>query len=354
MAWSPDGQFLAAGNLGSEGCVEMLTRSGETIWRRTDNLGTVWDVAWSPDGRYLASYGRQAALVWDARPGLVTARIGHSQGNGRVAWSADSSRVALSDGNSIKVVQPRSGQTVLDWDVGDSVWCHAWDPYGNLIATGVSSGAVLVWDLRSGESFEIGSHARVVKDLSWSPDGALLSSASHDNTVGIWDVGRRRAKMSCVGHSHHVHSVSWSPDGAYLVTASWDETIRIWNVETGREVIRFEHGGGAWDAAFSPDGEVLATIGIGSLRLWNVADLIKHPVGSVAVQNDYISRQLRTVGRVAVTRAAPRWVPHLPGAEGRCLGVIDNPALELVFLPDGKRIVTSKVDPCVKTNLVRQ
>jgi WD40 repeat protein len=38
-----------------------------------------------------------------------------------------------------------------------------------------------------------------------------------------------------IGHSAAISSATWSPDGALIATASWDHTVRLWEATTGKE-----------------------------------------------------------------------------------------------------------------------
>jgi WD40 repeat protein len=70
----------------------------------------------------------------------------------------------------------------------------------------------------------------VVCDVSFSPDGRLLASASYDHSVLIWEGDACRP---LIGHADAVHGVAFSPDGQRLASASQDQTVRLWDATTG-------------------------------------------------------------------------------------------------------------------------
>jgi WD40 repeat protein len=121
----------------------------------------------------------------------------------------------------------------------------------------------------------LSADAQIVRDLAFSPDGAILATASDDGTARLWDTATHRQIGTALRtDSKAVNSVAFSPDGTMLATASSDGTARLWNVATHHQIgpaLRVDSKEVS-AVAFSPDGQTLAAVSSDrSVWLWDVA-----------------------------------------------------------------------------------
>lgn len=88
------------------------------------------------------------------------------------------------------------------------------------------------------EAQTLEGHASNVFDVTFSPDGALLASASYDASVRLWDVSTGQEVQEFEGKLGQAMRkvVFASLDSSTLATLSEDGTIRLWNVRTGNEM----------------------------------------------------------------------------------------------------------------------
>ena len=135
-----------------------------------------------------------------------------------------------------------------------------------------------LWDVTSGECLQtLVGHTATVPSASFSPNGELVLTASHDKTAKLWDVTSGNCLCTLEGHRSGVHSATFSPDGKVVFTAfagrPADYIEKLWDVTSGKCLRTFE--GHAWvpyDGRFSHNGElVLVVTKIHEVKLWHVA-----------------------------------------------------------------------------------
>ena len=99
----------------------------------------------------------------------------------------------------------------------------------------------------------------MVADISFSPDGSRLATASFDSSARVWDISTGRELLRLAGHDRTIHSVAFSPDGSRLATSGDDGKAILWNPENGRKLFELPGRGQVHDLVFSPDGLRLVT-----------------------------------------------------------------------------------------------
>ncbi|MHA2142273.1 MAG: WD40 repeat domain-containing protein [Candidatus Thorarchaeota archaeon] len=137
----------------------------------------------------------------------------------------------------------------------------AFNPQGDVVATGGVDRTVKLWDIRTGDLLaKLVGHTYPVLTLAFSPDGSRLVSGSGDTTLRIWDFENRNELNHLKGHSLYVVTCNYSPDGKRIISGEVDGTIAIWDADSGQLLKRLnEHRTAVQVAKFTPDGLGIAS-----------------------------------------------------------------------------------------------
>jgi hypothetical protein len=131
-----------------------------------------------------------------------------------------------------------------------------------------------------------------VNSLTFSRDGTKLLAASgltgaYGRAV-IYDVKTGKRIREFVGHSDILYDAAFSPDEQLIATAGYDRKIVLWNAKSGEPLRELTgHNGAIFDLAFSPNGKVLVSACADeTAKVWSVSsgerlDTLSQPEGEV-------------------------------------------------------------------------
>lgn len=143
----------------------------------------------------------------------------------------------------------------------DTVRDITWSPDGRLLATASRDGTARVFDARSGRSLLVlPSDGSMVESVAWSPDSSHIATASRDCVVRIWNATSGVPVRLLTGATDIGRQVAWSPDGRHVAATSKDCVVRVWEAETGSLIHELRgHRDDVWGIAWSPDSTRLAS-----------------------------------------------------------------------------------------------
>lgn len=229
-------------------------------------------LAFSPSGPLLAASGAQNSFsegwtaLWDVSDPASPAEGGSFTGTGaryRLSFSPDGSLLLIPGQWSVAVRETgadEDGLVVLEESDGNG----AFHPGGDLVATGETGGAVLLWDLTAAGGPAVTGRAGPEDDgrdvryllLSFHPGGTLLAGGGDDDAAWLWstgDPGRPHLAATLDGHPDDVTGIEFAGDGRTMVTVSGGRAY-LWDLGGYPEIAADTLGMAcrAADGGFSP------------------------------------------------------------------------------------------------------
>ncbi|MBD1826573.1 hypothetical protein NDI47_25795 [Microcoleus vaginatus GB1-A2] len=229
-------------------------------------------------------------------------------------------------------------------------------PDGNSVASASADKTVKLWS-KEGKLLKTFNHPDSVTSVSFSPDGKTIATGCADRTIRIWQVDNDKSAIATLsGHRDIVTSVSFSPDGKTLASASHDNTVKIWNL-ANKKLLQTLTGHKDWvlGVSFSPDGQTIASASVDkTVKLWeresktqkfriNPKTLTKH---SDIVYSIKFSPNSRYLVSASADTTAKIW--NRNGEEIRTLKGHNDEVVSASFSRDGEKIVTGSADDTVK------
>lgn len=154
----------------------------------------------------------------------------------KIAWFPESGTVDV----TMTVSKAATGELLHTCEpTGDYALTFA--PDSRILAVGTREGKIQFCDSATGKlvntlNSETGNE---VVSLAYSPDGRILAAGIEDVqlrfgaltlTIWLWDVKTGTLLKTIEGYQANIVYLAFSPDGALLATASLDGTMRLWGI----------------------------------------------------------------------------------------------------------------------------
>ena len=233
LAWSPDGQLLAAS---CSRQVRVYDADGAEVWRSDDHPSTVSAIGWSSE-RELATacYGRVA--FFNAAAGEIRQKLEWQGSLVSMVLSPDGGIVVCgSQDNSVHFWRRSTGQDSEMFGYPTKPSALAFDDTATLLATGGGE-AVTVWSFRrkGPEGTQPGVlefHVQPVTTLAFAPGAMRLASGGREGAVVVWSL-QRNGKGGPLGAAVVAGAVAelyWRPDGCALAALDSRGRVTVWRV----------------------------------------------------------------------------------------------------------------------------
>ena len=222
---------------------------------RADSMETVWDITDPARPRQLSAFqgGQPTALSPDGR---IVATV--SYGGQPVLWNIASPRRPA----KIAVVPASDGNVLC---------AEAFSPDGQILATAYTD-RIFLWDVTSA------ARPRLLRtlaapvtpvipppppfspqDITFSPDGRMLASATGTGQVTVWNVTdpARAARIATLtGPRDFVQAITFSPRGNLLAGVTYHGTVLVFSLAGPARPARTATISGIMTDALYPDGQL--------------------------------------------------------------------------------------------------
>ncbi|MEW6306148.1 MAG: c-type cytochrome domain-containing protein [Verrucomicrobiota bacterium] len=203
LALSPDAKSLAVARANRISICAVGQTNQPVLHELQSHPDPVQSLAWSADGKWLASGSFRRVILWNTA-GFNPAREiteGLMDRITALEFTPDGATLIAADGFTaqsgfVRLVESASGKAIASWQ----------------------------------------AHNDTIFDLSLSKDGKLLSTASGDKLVKVWELDSRKELARLEGHTSAIYAVAFNGEGTQLVSGGPDKEIKVWDVKTREKV----------------------------------------------------------------------------------------------------------------------
>ncbi|AFZ18596.1 WD40 domain-containing protein [Allocoleopsis franciscana] len=231
-------------------------------------------------------------------------------------------------------------------------------PDGELIASASADKTIDLWKKDGTKLGTLKGHDKAVWGVGFSPRGDLIASGSGDNTVKLW---RKKSTQSLnpkpsytlwhtlKGHTKEVTQVAIAPNNQIIASASKDKTIKLWSTDGKLLFTLTGHTDEVDSVAFSPDSQIIASASKDkTIKLWSTdGQLIRTLTGHTdRVKNVAFSPQGNLIASASWDKTVKLW--HLDGTLVQTLTGHSDAVGKIAFNPQGHLLASASLDRTVK------
>lgn len=285
-SFSPDSQTIVTAT--DDNYIKFWQKNGTLQAILTGHTDKIIRAIFSPSGQLIVSASNDHTLkLWQKNGKLVHDLKGHSDKITSVSFSRDGNIIASASVDGTVKLWKINGEELSSFQVERGwITSASFSPDGQIIAAAGTDGTVKLWSLtklvekmQKQQPITASTDIKLLRTLqierdqimsvTFSPNGALLATASAGGTARIWS--KDGTPLSILKHTGGLTNISFSPDSQMLLSASTDKMVRLWNIDGTLLQTLKGNKDAVWSASFSPDGKAIASASAdGTVMLWNL------------------------------------------------------------------------------------
>lgn len=268
IAYTPDGRHIFTGSWDKTARLWDV-ETGAELARYMAHTASIYYVAVAPNGQYAVTVAQDnTGRIWDlTHPPERDTLWGHSDWVNVIDYSQDGQTLVTAGDDSTAVIWNVTNHTVRHTlaNHANQLLTAEFSPDDKLVITSGLDNTSRVWEVSTGEEILQLPHGRFA---TFSPDGQLIATSNLGKGVYIYDLtGELQNSFT---QFDLVRQLIFHPDGQTVWVGSEQDVKQI-NWQTGAVVKTFSHTS-FWRMALSPNGQLLATAGLGGeIILWDTS-----------------------------------------------------------------------------------
>ena len=251
-AISPDGRWAATAG-GSNQEIHIWNLQTRKLKQRLVGVGaSIWAVGFSKDGKSLA-WGKTSKRVSPSNRGPLEYQISfpttsrplgspkelktddnylRAQNQWR-EWSLGTSSGKTGKNAILEIRHQNRIQARIERDATNGVahLSYSFSPNGETIISGGIGGILTAYSRTGKKLGDYIGHTSSIWAVAVSPDGKLLASASHDQTIRLWNLNSHENLLT-IFHGNNGEWVAWTPSGYYTASPNGDKMVG-WQINRG-------------------------------------------------------------------------------------------------------------------------
>lgn len=251
------------------------------LWRATLADHTI-GLAWSPDGQWVAAAAVSGPItVFAAATGTTRCQLsGHGFGTAAIAWQPGGGLLAsVGQDGRVRLWDPTAGVEVRSLEAG-AAWAEkvVWHPSGQRVATAAGKKA-RVWTPDGQLVRELPPQSGTVTDLAWRPGTSHLTVLAYGGAT-IYDPDAGAEPVKALAWKGSPLALAWSPDGQMLAHGNQDATVHFWYYDSGRDLQMWGYRTKVRELSWDCTSRYLATGGGPAVCVWDTRASERGPEGT--------------------------------------------------------------------------
>jgi WD40 repeat protein len=210
--------------------------------------------------------------------------------------------------------------------------------------------------LGADQSFELGD---IVRSVAFTPDSTALAAAGGNTdefAIHIWEAASGESLGTLEGHTGIIWGIAFSPDGQMLASVSNDKTAKIWDWHTGTLLKSLDFPGAVSSVSFSPDGRILAIGGVDepqnqiqNAAIWTFSVGSWNPVRKFSEYLNIIAQAYSPDGRWLIGGGTSRNVQVWQASDGAAMYTLNHAhhVSKAAISPDSSTVATATCETTV-------